>query len=255
MNKKNTLIFIDHSEEHSLELLKELIKSKLFYPKIIICKKDTPKKIILNKLKNLKIDTNIFFENNPLENLKIDKLIKYHRVNTGFIFSFPFILKKQFIKKFKFGLINFHPAILPEIKGSHSSFWTIFREKKIGCSIHFIDSNIDSGPIIDTLEIKLKGLILADKVFHETRKGFKHLLKKNIKKIWLEKVKKKKNKNSKIYFKKDIKKIVNLDLRRTIKIKKLFNLLRATHFNKHGIFFNYKSKKYKLIPNIKEISK
>ena len=255
MKKKNTLIFIDYSEKHSFELLNEIIKSRLFYPKVIVCKKKSPKKLILQKLKNLKIRENIFFENYPDKNKKINKIIEEENITTGFVFSFPFILKRKFIKKFKYGLINFHPAILPDIKGSHSAFWTILKEKKIGCSIHFLNSKIDSGPIIDTYKFKIKGLILADKVFHETRGKFKYLLKKNIKKIWLEKTKNIHNKTSKIYFKKEIKKIVNLNMTNKIKIKTLFNLLRATHINNHGIYFKDKNKIYKLISNLKEIQK
>lgn len=253
MKIKNTLIFVDYYEEHSFELLSELVKSKFFDPKIIICKKKTPKKLILDKIKYLKIKANIFFENNPLKNSRINSLIKSYNINTGFVFSFPFLLKESFIKKFKYGLINFHPGILPDVKGSHSSFWSIFNKKKIGSSIHFLDSKIDSGPIIDTCEIKLKGLVLADRVFHETRKSFKYLLNKNIKKIWLEKVKIKKNIKSKIYYKKDIQKIINLNTEETIEVKNLFKILRATHMNGHGIFFIDKKKKYKLISNIKEI--
>ena len=255
MIKKNALIFVDYNEKYSFELLNEISKSKFFNPKIIICKKKSPKNLILKKLKLLKIKTNIFFENFPDKNKNICKLIDENNITTGFIFSFPFILKKKFISKFKFGLINFHPGILPNIKGSHSAFWTIYKEEKIGCSIHFLNSKIDSGPIIDIYEFKIKGLVTADKIFNQTRQKFKYLLRKNIKKIWLEKIKIIKNKPSKIYFKKEIRKIVNLKMNKKIKIKTLFNILCGTHINNHGVYFNNKGKIYKLVSNLIEISK
>ena len=253
MKKKNTIVFIDYFEDHSFELLKQLVKSKLFFPRVIICRKKTPKNLMIKKLSSLKITSNIFFENKPEQNKKISLLTKKYKITTGFIFSYPFILNKTFIKKFKFGLINCHPAIISDIKGSHSAFWTIFKERKIGCSIHFLNSKIDSGAIIDTHIIKLKGLILADEVFSQSRKALKYLLKKNLKKIWQGRVEKYQNKSSKIYFKKNIHKEVNLKMNRSIKIKKLFNILRATHINDNGIFFLEKGKKYKLISNLKEI--
>ena len=61
----------------------------------------------------------------------------------------PRILKNKIIKKTKFGILNCHPGILPEFKGCSCVEWSIFYDKTVGNTIHWIDSGIDSGPIIE----------------------------------------------------------------------------------------------------------
>ena len=234
--KKNVLVFCDDSEEHSIDLARIIEKSKYFKIKVIIVKKKTQNKKFLKKINFIKNKNNIFFENYPHKNKKITLLIQKYKINTGFVFSYQFKLKELFLKKFDFGLINFHPGFLPDVKGSHSSFWSIYTKKNIGCSMHFMNNKIDSGKIIDVYKINIKGIILADKVFYLTREKMKILLKRNLKKIYEEKIIKLINPKTKIYYKKDILKAINLDFNKTIKISKLFDLIRSTHINNHGIF-------------------
>ncbi len=58
------------------------------------------------------------------------------------------IIKKQTYELAKQGCINTHPGILPDIKGSYPVIWSIIHDKPIGCTCHFIDEMIDTGPII-----------------------------------------------------------------------------------------------------------
>jgi methionyl-tRNA formyltransferase len=46
------------------------------------------------------------------------------------------------------GMLNSHPGLLPECRGSASVAWSIYFDIPIGCTVHFIDPNIDTGPII-----------------------------------------------------------------------------------------------------------
>ena len=74
-----------------------------------------------------------------------------------------------------------------------------------------------------------------------------------MKKIYKGKIKTLENKKNKIYFKKYIEKEINLNLNETIKIKKLWAIIRGTKFDNHGIFFNIKNKKFKVISTIEEV--
>lgn len=59
------------------------------------------------------------------------------------------VVKQGLLSAFPGRVINIHPALLPAFKGLHG--WTQALEygaKFAGCTVHFVDSGIDSGPII-----------------------------------------------------------------------------------------------------------
>ena len=59
------------------------------------------------------------------------------------------------INKFKTGLLNFHPGKLPSFAGCTTPEWQIYEGKKVICTAHFIDKDIDSGPIFRFKELNL----------------------------------------------------------------------------------------------------
>jgi methionyl-tRNA formyltransferase len=44
--------------------------------------------------------------------------------------------------------LNSHPGLLPEVRGSASVAWAIATDVDVGCTCHFIDAGIDTGPIV-----------------------------------------------------------------------------------------------------------
>lgn len=46
------------------------------------------------------------------------------------------------------GTLNSHPGLLPELRGSSSVAWAIYKDLPVGSTCHFIDSGIDTGPIL-----------------------------------------------------------------------------------------------------------
>jgi methionyl-tRNA formyltransferase len=49
--------------------------------------------------------------------------------------------------------LNAHPGLLPELRGSASVAWAIATDQKVGCTCHFIDAGVDTGPIVSRREI------------------------------------------------------------------------------------------------------
>jgi methionyl-tRNA formyltransferase len=49
--------------------------------------------------------------------------------------------------------LNAHPGLLPELRGSASVAWAIATDQPVGCTCHFIDANIDTGPIVSRREL------------------------------------------------------------------------------------------------------
>jgi phosphoribosylglycinamide formyltransferase-1 len=63
--------------------------------------------------------------------------------------GFMRIISPDFVKKYKNKIINIHPALLPSFPGLDAQKQAIKHGSKYsGCSVHFVDSGVDSGPII-----------------------------------------------------------------------------------------------------------
>ena len=59
------------------------------------------------------------------------------------------IISKNFIKEFGKKIINIHPSLLPKFKGLNT-FSRILKnkEKKTGCTVHYVNEKLDGGNII-----------------------------------------------------------------------------------------------------------
>ena len=59
------------------------------------------------------------------------------------------IISPEFVKKYKNKIINIHPALLPAFPGLDAQKQAIdYGAKYSGCTVHFVDSGVDTGPII-----------------------------------------------------------------------------------------------------------
>ena len=63
--------------------------------------------------------------------------------------GFMRIISPYFIKKYKNKILNIHPALLPAFPGLDAQKQAIeFGSKFSGCTVHFVDEGVDTGPII-----------------------------------------------------------------------------------------------------------
>lgn len=89
------------------------------------------------------------FENKQDYERRFYKLLK--KVNTDLVVCAGYlrILSPFFVKRFRNRIINIHPSLLPSFPGTQSQRRAIEYGVKItGCTSHFIDEGIDTGPII-----------------------------------------------------------------------------------------------------------
>jgi len=71
--------------------------------------------------------------------------------------GFMRIISPQFVKKYKNRIINIHPALLPAFPGLDSQKQALQHGVKYsGCTVHFVDTKMDSGPIIIQAVVKVK---------------------------------------------------------------------------------------------------
>jgi len=71
--------------------------------------------------------------------------------------GFMRIISPQFVKKYKNRMINIHPALLPAFPGLDAQKQALDQGAKYsGCTVHFVDVGMDTGPIIIQAVVKVK---------------------------------------------------------------------------------------------------
>ncbi len=87
---------------------------------------------------------------------RILKDLKSNDIKLICLAGFMKILSKDFIRKFKGQILNIHPSLLPKYKGLNTHDRVIQnKEKYSGCTVHLVNSKLDSGKIILQKKVKL----------------------------------------------------------------------------------------------------
>ena len=140
--------------------LKSLIKfSKLKISPISIelIVSNNPKSKGLNFGKIYKIRKKIFdFKKQALTEKEILIYLKKKKINLICLAGFMKILSKNFIQNFNGKILNIHPSLLPKYKGLNTHERAITnRDKYSGCTVHFVNSKLDSGKIINQKKVRI----------------------------------------------------------------------------------------------------
>jgi phosphoribosylglycinamide formyltransferase-1 len=78
----------------------------------------------------------------------VDLLLK-RRVDLVLLAGYMRIVTGVLVNAFKSRLINIHPALLPSFPGLHAQRQALEWGVKVsGCTVHFVDEEVDHGPII-----------------------------------------------------------------------------------------------------------
>ena len=155
--KINTAVFISGTGTN----LKNLIKFSL--------SKNSPIKIIFVLSNNQKAKGLQFSKKNGIEskvyNFSKKKIIenkilndlKKRKIRLICLAGFMEILSKNFIKRFRYKILNIHPSLLPKYPGLNTHT-KVIENKDIyhGISIHYVSSELDAGPIIAQGKIDVK---------------------------------------------------------------------------------------------------
>jgi phosphoribosylglycinamide formyltransferase-1 len=63
--------------------------------------------------------------------------------------GFMRIISVEFVTQYKMRILNIHPSLLPSFPGLHAQKQAIeYGAKVSGCTVHFVDEGVDSGPIL-----------------------------------------------------------------------------------------------------------
>ena len=96
------------------------------------------------------------YNKNKVSEKRILKDLKLNDIKLICLAGFMKILSKDFITKFKGKILNIHPSLLPKYKGLNTHHRAIQnKEKYSGCTVHLVNSKLDSGKIILQKKVKL----------------------------------------------------------------------------------------------------
>ena len=156
LNKLKTAIFISGTGSNFKNLVKfsKLKNSPIEIP-LVISNNSNAKGLAFAK--KYKIKKKVFsFKNQKKDEDHILSSLKKNKISLICLAGFMRILSQNFIKKFEGKILNIHPSLLPKYKGLNTHFRAIKNKEKFsGCTIHFVNQNLDSGKIILQKKIKI----------------------------------------------------------------------------------------------------
>jgi phosphoribosylglycinamide formyltransferase-1 len=161
----NLAILISGRGSNMENILKSIKKNKIpIKPVLVISNKPDAKGLAIAQ--KLGVSTEVV-ENNGLKggnweyDSKLVSVLEKYKVTpqNGLIClaGFMRIMSPEFIRYYKGKVLNIHPAILPSFPGLHSQRQALeYGVKYSGCTVHFVDEGVDTGPIILQAVVKVK---------------------------------------------------------------------------------------------------
>ncbi len=155
-NKIRTAVFISGTGSNFKSLIKFSKKNKCpISIEIVISSNSKAKGLDYAKKYNIK-KKNLNFKNKNLTEKNLLGILKSKDIELICLAGFMKILSKNFIKQFKGKILNIHPSLLPKYKGLNTHKRALNnKEKHSGCTVHFVNTRLDSGKIIMQKKVKI----------------------------------------------------------------------------------------------------
>ena len=154
--KVRTAVFISGTGSNLKSLIKFSLK-KVSPIEVNLIVSNNVKAKGLKFAKLYKIKKKVYnYDKKKISEKRILKDLKSNDIKLICLAGFMKILSKDFIRKFKGKILNIHPSLLPKYKGLNTHHRAIQnKEKYSGCTVHLVNSKLDSGKIILQKKVKL----------------------------------------------------------------------------------------------------
>ena len=140
-NGSNLQSVIDHIEKGSLKAIIKIVIS------------NNPEAYGITRAKKHGIPVVVLkngdFKNKEEFDLELIRILKNNYVDMVILAGFMRIITPTLLKAFPHKIMNIHPALLPSFPGIHGQKQALeYGVKLSGCTVHFVDEGVDTGPII-----------------------------------------------------------------------------------------------------------
>lgn len=126
---------------------------------ILVC--DNPKARVIEKAEKAKIKILLVEKNKSISQKKFEDSIlqrlEEEKIDLIVLAGFMRLLSRDFVQVYRKRIINIHPSLLPSFKGAQGIKDAFsYGVKVTGVTVHFIDEEMDHGPIILQKAIKIE---------------------------------------------------------------------------------------------------
>ena len=185
MPKPNFAYLLLKEHPYGREMLEQLI-SEDFIPKIIITEDsaiaDEEREKFLKRIEGNRIAERIEIQLEKLSQKGIDVEhveVPIHNSEEVMphireldldiiVFGGTRIIRGEILDHPKDGVVNSHPGLLPECRGSASPAWSVYHDIPIGSSTHFCDNGVDTGQLLLRREVPVKRGMKYEDLCYET---------------------------------------------------------------------------------------
>ena len=122
---------------------------------LVVTNNRNAKGLVFAKKNNIKFLA-VNYKNKRKAESEILKKLSKNNIELVCLAGFMKILSKKIIKKYKNKILNIHPSLLPKYKGLNTHKRVIInKETYTGCTVHLVNSKLDSGKIILQKRIRI----------------------------------------------------------------------------------------------------
>lgn len=149
----NIAVFISGRGSNFLALLKNIEKGVLKNCQIAVVFSNNPNAKGLEYAAKAGIKTIVIPSKNRSDRVEYDKEIinalSEYNIDLICLAGYMRIVTEELVEAYKNKIINIHPALLPSFPGLHAQKQALdYGVKVSGCTVHFVDGGMDTGPII-----------------------------------------------------------------------------------------------------------
>ena len=149
----NIAVFISGRGSNFLALLKNIEKGVLKNCQIAVVFSNNPHAKGLEYAAEAGIKTIVIPSKNRSDRVEYDKEIinalSEYNIDLICLAGYMRIVTEELVEAYKNKIINIHPALLPSFPGLHAQKQALdYGVKVSGCTVHFVDGGMDTGPII-----------------------------------------------------------------------------------------------------------
>ena len=171
-------IFISGNGSNMLNII-DACKNNILQSEVFVVVADNDKAGGINFAKQKKVDTVVIKKSSYKKIEDFDnallKILNISRINLICLAGYMSILSENFIKKWRYRIINIHPSLLPNYKGLNTHKRVIQNNETFsGCTVHYVNKDIDSGQIIAQKKVRIlksdNELTLQKKILKEEHK-------------------------------------------------------------------------------------
>ncbi len=137
----------------NLQAILDAILAERLKAKIGVVISDNPGALALKRVAGFDITTTVIERKKFADKHSFEQAIaaelQLHHVELVVLAGFMRILSSDFIGRFPGRIMNIHPALLPAFPGLEAQAQAVrYGVKVSGCTVHFVDEGVDTGPII-----------------------------------------------------------------------------------------------------------